>query len=55
LKIVKWDEAPRLETVKGRHGVILVAGKKAMMMKLTVEPGIPTQPHSHHMSRWGTS
>lgn len=47
MKIVKVNEAPTLETVKGRHGVILVVGEKAMMMKLTVEPGIPTPPHEH--------
>lgn len=47
MKIVKVKEAPTLETVKGRHGVILVVGEKAMMMKLTVEPGIPTPPHEH--------
>jgi quercetin dioxygenase-like cupin family protein len=47
LKIVKLNEAPSLETVKGRHGVILQSGKKVMMMILTVEPSIPTPPHSH--------
>jgi len=53
LKIVKCDEAPKLETVKGRHGVILVVGERAMMMKLTVEPGIPTPPHSHPHEQMG--
>jgi quercetin dioxygenase-like cupin family protein len=47
LKIVKLGEAPTLETVKGRHGVILQSGQKIMMMLLTVQPGIPTAPHSH--------
>jgi quercetin dioxygenase-like cupin family protein len=47
LRIVKREEAPSLETVKGRHGVILQSGKNVMMMLLTVEPGIPTPPHSH--------
>jgi quercetin dioxygenase-like cupin family protein len=47
LKIVKLEEAPTLETVKGRHGVILQSGQKIMMMMLTVEPEIPTPPHSH--------
>ena len=47
LKIVKLEEAPTLETVKGRHGVILQSGQKIMMMLLTVQPGIPTAPHSH--------
>ena len=47
LEIVKLEEAPSSETVKGRHGVILQSGKKVMMMMLTVEPGIPTPPHSH--------
>ncbi|MFW9890465.1 MAG: cupin domain-containing protein [Candidatus Thorarchaeota archaeon] len=47
MRIVRDSEAPRLETVKGRHGVILIVGENVMMMKLTIEPGIPTQPHSH--------
>jgi quercetin dioxygenase-like cupin family protein len=47
LKIVRLEEAPSLETVMGRHGVILQSGEKTMMMMLTVEPGIPTPPHSH--------
>lgn len=47
MKVVKHDEAPSLETVKGRHGLILQSGKNIMMMILTVEPGIPTPPHSH--------
>ena len=47
MKIVKPEEAPKLETVRGRQGVILVVGERAMMMKLTVEPGIPTPPHAH--------
>ncbi|MFQ5821231.1 MAG: cupin domain-containing protein [Candidatus Heimdallarchaeota archaeon] len=53
MKIVKINEAPTLETVKGRHGVILVVGEKAMMMKLTVEPGIPTPPHKHPHEQMG--
>lgn len=44
---MKSSEAPKLETVKGRHGIILMVGEKAMMMKLIVEPGIPTPPHAH--------
>jgi quercetin dioxygenase-like cupin family protein len=47
LKITKLQEAPSLETVKGRHGIVLQSGKKVMMMMLTVQPGIPTPPHSH--------
>ncbi len=47
LKIMKVDEAPSLETARGRHGVILQSGEKIMMMMLTVEPGIATPPHSH--------
>ena len=53
MKIVKPEEAPKLETVKGRHGVILVVGERVMMMKLTVEPGIPTPPHSHPHEQMG--
>ncbi|MGD8505694.1 MAG: cupin domain-containing protein, partial [Candidatus Bathyarchaeota archaeon] len=47
MKIVRLEEAPKLETVKGRHGVILQSSDNLMMMILTVEPGIPTTPHSH--------
>jgi len=46
-KIVKRKDAPKLETVKGRHGEILNAGEKCMMMINTIEPGLPTPPHSH--------
>ena len=46
-KIVKRKDAPKLETVKGRHGEILMAGEKCMMMINTIEPGLPTPPHSH--------
>ncbi|MFQ5977379.1 MAG: cupin domain-containing protein [Candidatus Heimdallarchaeota archaeon] len=53
MKIVKNSEAPMLQTVKGRHGVILVVGEKAMLMKLTVEPGISTLPHSHRHEQMG--
>jgi len=47
MRIVKLEEAPSLETVKGRNGVILQPGDRIMMMVLTVDPGIPTPPHSH--------
>ena len=47
MKIIKRDGAPRLETVKGRKGEILMSGEKCMMMVNTIEPGIPTPPHSH--------
>lgn len=47
MKIIRYEEAPTLETVKGRRGVILQVGEKAMMMVNTVEPNIPTPPHSH--------
>ena len=47
LHIIESSKAPKLETVKGRHGIILITGEKAMMMKLIVEPGIPTPPHEH--------
>jgi quercetin dioxygenase-like cupin family protein len=47
MKIVKRKDAPQLETVKGRHGEILMAGEKAMMMINTIEPGLPTPPHTH--------
>lgn len=47
MKIVKRENAPRLETVKGRQGEILLSGEKCMMMINTIEPGIPTAPHRH--------
>ena len=47
MKFVKREDAPTLETVKGRKGEILMAGEKCMMMVNTIEPGIPTPPHSH--------
>ena len=47
VNIVKRKDAPKLETVKGRHGEILMAGEKCMMMLNTIEPGLPTPPHSH--------
>lgn len=47
MKIIKREEAPRLETVKGRKGEILMSGEKCMMMVNTIEPGLPTPPHSH--------
>ena len=53
MKIVKRDEAPTLETVKGRQGVILQYGEKAMMMINTIEPGISTPPHSHRHEQIG--
>ena len=53
MKIIKLKDAPQLDTVEGRHGVILVVGEKAMMMKLTIEPNIPTPPHSHPHEQMG--
>jgi quercetin dioxygenase-like cupin family protein len=46
IRIVKREDAPKLETVKGRHGEILMVGEKCMMIN-TIEPGIPTPPHRH--------
>jgi quercetin dioxygenase-like cupin family protein len=53
MKIVKPGAHPRLETVKGRSGEIIIAGEKAMMMRLTVEPNVPTPPHSHPHEQMG--
>ena len=53
MNVVKLVDAPTLETVKGRHGVILIVGERTMMMKLTIEPGIPTPPHSHPHEQMG--
>ncbi|MGD2200976.1 MAG: cupin domain-containing protein [Candidatus Bathyarchaeota archaeon] len=47
MKIIRREDAPTLETVEGRHGEILMAGEKCMMMVNTIEPGIPTPPHNH--------
>ena len=46
MKIIKREDAPRLETVKGRRGEILMSGEKCMMMVNTIEPGLPTPPHT---------
>ena len=53
MKTVKPGEHPKLETVKGRHGEIIIVGEKAMMMRLTVEPNVPTPPHSHPHEQMG--
>jgi len=50
-RIIRREDAPRLETVKGRHGEILMAGEKCMMMINTIEPGIPTPPTDIHTSK----
>ena len=42
-----------METVKGRRGEIIIVGEKAMMMRLTVEPNVPTPPHSHPHEQMG--
>ena len=47
MKIIKREDAPRLETVNGRQREILMSGEKCMMMVNTIEPGILTLPHSH--------
>ena len=47
VNVVKRKDASKLETVKGRHGEILMAGEKCMMMINTIDPGLPTPPHSH--------
>ena len=44
MHIVRREDAPLIETVKGRHGIILHPEQKTMMMILTVEPEIPTPP-----------
>jgi len=53
MKIVKPGEHPKLDTVKGRHGEIIIVGEKAMMMRLTVEPNVHTPPHSHPHEQMG--
>jgi quercetin dioxygenase-like cupin family protein len=51
--VVNRIDAPNLETVKGRHGEILAVGEKCMMMINSVEPGLPTPPHSHPHEQLG--
>ncbi len=53
MKLVRREDAPSLETVKGRRGLILQAGERAMLMMLIVEPGISTPPHSHLHEQMG--
>jgi quercetin dioxygenase-like cupin family protein len=53
MKITKREDAPTLETVKGRQGEILMAGDQCMMMINTIEPDIPTPPHSHPYEQIG--
>jgi quercetin dioxygenase-like cupin family protein len=53
MKIIKREDAPTLETVEGRHGEILMTGEKCMMMANTIQPGIPTTPHSHRHEQIG--
>jgi quercetin dioxygenase-like cupin family protein len=53
MKIVLPGEHPTLETVPGRFGEIIIVGKKAMMMRLTVQPNVPTPPHSHPHEQMG--
>ena len=53
MKLVYKGEHPSLETVEGRHGEIIIVGEKAMIMRLTVEPNLPTPPHTHHHEQMG--
>ena len=48
MKTILPGEHPTLETVPGRFGEIIIVGDNAMMMRLTVQPNVPTPPHSHH-------
>ena len=42
-----------METVPGRFGEIIIVGEKAMMMRLRVQPNVPTPPHSHPHEQMG--
>ena len=53
MKTVLPGEHPTLETVPGRFGEIIIVGEKAMMMRLTVQPNVPTPPHSHPHEQMG--
>ena len=47
MKTVLPGDHPTLETVPGRFGEIIIVGENAMMMRLTVQPNVPTPPHNH--------
>jgi len=53
MKIMKREDAPKLETVKGCSGEILMSGEKCMMMLNTIEPNLPTPLHSHSHEQIG--
>jgi len=53
MKTILQGDHPTLETVAGRYGEIIIVGEKAMMMRLTVQPNIPTPPHSHPHEQMG--
>ncbi len=53
MKTVLPGDHPTLETVPGRFGEIIIVGENAMMMRLTVQPNVPTPPHSHPHEQMG--
>ncbi len=53
MKTILPGDHPTLETVAGRSGEIIIVGEKAMMMRLTVQPNVPTPPHSHPHEQMG--
>jgi len=53
MKTVLPGEHPTLKTVHGLFGEIVIVGEKAMMMRLTVQPNVPTPPHSHPHEQMG--
>ena len=53
MKTINPGEHPTLETVPGRFGEIIIVGEKAMMMRLTVQPNVPTPPHKHPHEQMG--
>jgi quercetin dioxygenase-like cupin family protein len=54
MKTILPGDHPTLETVPGRFGEIIIVGENAMMMRLTVQPNVPTPPHSHPHEQMGT-
>ena len=53
MKTILPGDHPTLETVAGRSGEIIIVGEKAIMMRLTVQPNVPTPSHSHPHEQMG--
>ena len=53
MKTIPPGKHQTLETVPGRLGEIIIVGEKAMMMRLIVQPNVPTPPHKHPHEQMG--